>query len=82
MGDLTKEIMEEMSTIRELVTNEDKVGPIYDDEGDDRIAALTLLVKAAMDLSLIHIPDPTTQPEIPFAAFCLKKKTTSNGNSS
>ena len=48
MGDLMKDIMEEMGAIRELVNNEGKVGLIYDDEGDDMIAALTVVVEAAM----------------------------------
>ena len=30
--------------------------------------------RAFMDLSLIHISEPTRQAEISYAVFCLKKK--------
>jgi hypothetical protein len=49
VGDLMEDIMGELSTIRGLIDNEDKVGLIYDDEGEDLINALTVVVKAAMD---------------------------------
>jgi len=39
----------EMSDIRKVVESDDRVGLIYDDEGDDLIGALTVVVKAAMD---------------------------------
>jgi len=39
----------EMSAVRKLLECDDRVGLIYDDEGDDLIGALTVVVKAAMD---------------------------------
>ena len=33
------------------------------------------MVKVAINLSLIHISEPTRQAEISYAVFCLKKKT-------
>ena len=36
---------------------------------------LAKLHVAALNLSLIHIPDPTRQPEFSYALHCLKKKT-------
>ena len=37
----------------------------------ERIAQL----RTELDLSLIHISEPTRQAEISYAVFCLKKKT-------
>ena len=41
---------------------------------DPRIVAGVLTVWAVIDLSLIHISEPTRQAEISYAVFCLKKK--------
>ena len=42
----------------------------YEDCGLD----VSVLERAVLDLSLIHISEPTRQAEISYAVFCLKKK--------
>ena len=49
VDDLMKDIMAEMGIIRDVIARDDRVGFIYDDEGENLIGALTVIVKAAMD---------------------------------
>ena len=49
VDDLMKDIMAEMDVIRDVIATDDRVGLIYDDQGEDLIGALTVIVKAAMD---------------------------------
>ena len=47
--ELMKDIMADMDVIRGVIAADDRVGLIYDDQGEDLIGALTVIVKAAMD---------------------------------
>src|SRR5665648_1043621 len=65
-----------------LVVNPDKIKSIKDLEGPDiRIGcvreggAVDVLLHKTIDLSLIHISEPTRLGMISYAVFCLKKKT-------
>ena len=52
-----------MGVVRELINEDNKVGLIYDDEGDDMINSLTVKVKAAMDSgTCASVLDPEDLP--------------------
>ena len=42
--------------------------------GPSGIGMAIALIEMGLDLSLIHISEPTRQAEISYAVFCLKKK--------
>ena len=46
-------------------------------ENDQTLLQLAMKIGWTLNLSLIHISEPTRQAEISYAVFCLKKKRTS-----